>query len=79
METAQGLTASPYYQSHDIAIFNTDFINTNQIEPESIDLVVTSPPYNVEIFYGSIDDNCTYEDYLHYDKHNMNGHIRWEE
>ena len=53
-----------YCQSDQIFLYNEDFINQSEIEPESVDLTVTSPPYNVDISYGSTDDNRSYKDYL---------------
>lgn len=32
--------------------------------PESIDIIITSPPYNLNIKYGKYDDNLKYEKYL---------------
>lgn len=34
-----------------IKIIHDDFLTTNLIEEGSIDLIVTSPPYNVDINY----------------------------
>jgi site-specific DNA-methyltransferase (adenine-specific) len=39
-----------------------------QIPDNSIDLVVTSPPYNCGIDYDSYDDNKTWEEYLEWSK-----------
>lgn len=36
------------------------------IEPASIDLVVTSPPYNLGVTYGSYDDTVPRDEYLHW-------------
>jgi site-specific DNA-methyltransferase (adenine-specific) len=36
------------------------------IPHNSIDLIVTSPPYNVDIHYNSHVDNLTYGDYLEF-------------
>ena len=36
------------------------------LEPESIDVVVTSPPYNLGIAYGSYDDTVPREEYLNW-------------
>lgn len=41
-----------------------DVLKTTSIEHESIDLIVTSPPYNVDIPYGTHDDNNEYDQYL---------------
>jgi len=35
-----------------------------EIPPNSIDLIVTSPPYNIGINYGVYKDNISWEDYL---------------
>ena len=48
-------------------IFNDDAITTDFIKPESVDLIVTSPPYNLEKDYGDRhDDSLPYADYLHF-------------
>ncbi len=56
----------PYFQQGSISIYNADFLKIDCIEEGSIDLVVTSPPYNVGIKYGTHDDKMSYEDYLHF-------------
>jgi len=53
-----------YYSNDSISIYNDDILTTDCIPEESIDLIVTSPPYNVDIKYGSHDDKMTYKDYL---------------
>lgn len=45
-------------------IINEDVLTTESITPSSIDLIVTSPPYNVDIEYNSSADNNSYSDYL---------------
>ncbi len=35
-----------------------------QLEPESVDVVVTSPPYNIGIDYGVYDDKRSHSEYL---------------
>jgi len=49
-----------------IKIIHDDFLTTNLIEENSIDLIVTSPPYNVDIHYNSFDDDIPYEKYLEF-------------
>lgn len=49
-------------------IINEDALETQAIEDNSIDLIVTSPPYNVGIEYDSNEDELSYEDYLHFSK-----------
>ncbi len=55
-----------FFQINDIKIYNDDFITTDCIEENSIDLIVTSPPYNVDIKYNSYDDKIPYDLYLEF-------------
>jgi len=57
-----------YYESNGITIVNDNILNTTSITPASVDLVVTSPPYNVDIQYGSHKDDVSYVDYLQFSK-----------
>ena len=50
----------------DIRIIYDDFLTTNLIENNSVDLIVTSPPYNVDIHYGNFRDDISYEKYLEF-------------
>jgi len=56
--------AEAYFQQGSISIYNADFLKMGNIEEGTVDLVVTSPPYNVGIKYSSHDDKMSYEDYL---------------
>ncbi len=53
-----------YYHCDDVSIFNDDLLETSEIATNSIDLIVTSPPYNVDIEYKSSDDDLSYDQYL---------------
>ena len=55
-----------YFTTDNIFIYNDDFLTTNCIEEKSIDLIVTSPPYNVDISYNSYDDRIPYNVYLEF-------------
>lgn len=55
---------STHFEQENIKIINGDSTNINLIEKESIDLVCTSPPYNVGIEYGDHDDSINYSKYL---------------
>lgn len=57
-----------YYKNEKVYIYNDDIIKTNSISDGSIDLIVTSPPYNVDIKYGKYDDRMSYENYLKFTK-----------
>lgn len=59
---------SIYYSEKDLTILHDDFLHTSAIDDNSIDLIVTSPPYNVDIKYNSHDDQISYEDYLDFSK-----------
>ncbi len=45
-------------------VLQEDFLRTRRIADGSVDLVVTSPPYNVEVGYSAYEDNLPYEEYL---------------
>lgn len=53
-----------YYNYKDINIYNNDMLRIKSIENNSIDLIVTSPPYNLDIQYASYNDALSYKDYL---------------
>ena len=57
------MRATAFFESKHVLIYNDDIIETEAIEPRSIDLTVTSPPYNIDIKYGTYDDSITYEKY----------------
>ncbi len=55
-----------YFKTKDLVVINDDFLTTDLIPENSIDLIVTSPPYNVDIHYGSFRDNIPYRKYLEF-------------
>lgn len=55
-----------YFKTESLQIINGDFLTTKKISDNTIDLIVTSPPYNVDIHYNSYDDKITYEQYLEF-------------
>ena len=55
-----------YFEANNIYIYNDDFLYTDCVEESSIDLIVTSPPYNVDIRYNSYDDKIPYDAYLEF-------------
>jgi len=60
--------AKPYFQEETILIYNADILRTDCVKERTIDLIVTSPPYNVGIKYNSHDDRMFYKDYLSFTK-----------
>ena len=53
-----------YFNYDDIAIYNDDVLSIDSIPDGSIDLTVTSPPYNVDIQYLAHEDNMSYKEYM---------------
>ncbi len=47
----------------DAILINEDFLKA-KIDKATIDLIVTSPPYNLSIDYNTYDDEIAYEEYL---------------
>jgi len=60
----QNIDDKLYFKTDSIRILNDDFLETNVIEENSIDLVVTSPPYNVDVQYEKYRDDIPYDEYL---------------
>ncbi len=63
---AVGQNTQPYFLSKNIVIYNEDFLKIKKIPISSVDLIVTSPPYNVDIHYNSHNDNLSYNNYLEF-------------
>lgn len=56
---------NPYYKKDGIIIYNGDCLEIlNQIEDNSIDIILTSPPYNLGIDYDIYQDDLPIKDYL---------------
>jgi len=66
-----------FFNNGQILIINEDIFTTKKIADESIDLIVTSPPYNVDIKYNSHNDQLTYDHYLAFSKRWMKRCYRW--
>jgi site-specific DNA-methyltransferase (adenine-specific) len=57
-----------YFQLDNLFIYKTDFLTTKCVHEASVDLIVTSPPYNVDVKYNCFDDKITYDVYLKFTK-----------
>lgn len=66
-----------FFENTQVKIINDDVLRTNQIENESVDLVVTSPPYNVDIKYNAHNDKISYQDYLQFSDKWMSRCFNW--
>jgi site-specific DNA-methyltransferase (adenine-specific) len=56
----------PFFKTESICIFNEDILKLDAIKENSIDLIVTSPPYDVDIKYENYRDNIPYDKYLEF-------------
>ncbi len=45
-----------YYEINNLKIYHENILDVDFIEDNSIDLIVTSPPYNVDIKYNTHND-----------------------
>jgi site-specific DNA-methyltransferase (adenine-specific) len=57
-----------FFDHDSIKIYNVDLFTINSISNNSIDLIVTSPPYNVDVKYNSHNDTLSYDEYLLFSK-----------
>lgn len=57
-----------YFHEKGISIYNDDILATKAVPSSSIDLIITSPPYNVNIKYSSHDDEMPYSEYLKFSR-----------
>jgi len=60
------ITQKPYFEAGQICIYNDDILTIDAIQKGSIDLIVTSPPYDVDIKYENYDDSIPYDEYLEF-------------
>jgi site-specific DNA-methyltransferase (adenine-specific) len=56
----------PLFEAGSFRIYNADILKIDTIERDSVDLTVTSPPYDVDVKYQSYDDSVPYDLYLEF-------------
>jgi site-specific DNA-methyltransferase (adenine-specific) len=56
----------PFFDARFLRIYNADILGIDVIDEDSVDLVVTSPPYDVDIKYENYNDNLPYDRYLEF-------------
>jgi len=66
-----------YFKHKRTLLFHNNVLDTELFDEEFIDLIVTSPPYNVGIEYNSNDDELTYEQYLNFSEQWMQNCYNW--
>ncbi|MGO9311033.1 MAG: DNA-methyltransferase [Spirochaetia bacterium] len=69
--------ARAFFETKDLRIIKGSVLTTQAMEPGSVDLVVTSPPYNVDIDYGSHDDAQSYASYLEFSRRWLGRCFEW--
>ncbi len=57
-----------YFKTDHVSIYHDDILRIKNIKNSSIDLIITSPPYNVDMKYNSHDDKMDYAAYLTFTK-----------
>ena len=60
------LKGDVFLDNKKVRIIKNNIFFTKSIFNESIDLIITSPPYNLDIKYNSHDDKISYEKYLEF-------------
>ena len=66
-----------FFANEHFKIINRNVLTTRAVKKDSVDLIVTSPPYNVDIDYNSNDDALSYEDYLMFSEKWFKRCFRW--
>ena len=66
-----------YFRHKSTILFQGSALNKNTFDKEFIDLIVTSPPYNVGIGYNSNDDTLNYQQYLEFSEKWMTNCFNW--
>ena len=62
----QSATREPFFRDADdlVTIYRADTTDLGFLKPDSVHLIVTSPPYNLGKDYGTARDDATYHQYL---------------
>ena len=63
-EKSHQTKSSLYFKNDSLSVYNDDILSIKSIKENSIDLIITSPPYNVDIKYNSHCDKMDYGTYL---------------
>lgn len=66
-----------FFQNEQFTLIHGDALTTPHVADSSVDLIVTSPPYNVDIQYNSHKDDITYAEYLEFSKKWMTRCFGW--
>jgi len=67
----------PFFKDDRATIFKANMLSTRAVSDQSVDLIVTSPPYNVDIKYGRHDDALAYPRYLAFSRRWLGRCFQW--
>jgi site-specific DNA-methyltransferase (adenine-specific) len=70
-------TQKVFYDNKNTLLIRADVLDGELFDREFIDLIVTSPPYNVDIQYNSHKDNLTYQEYLEFSERWIRNCYNW--
>jgi site-specific DNA-methyltransferase (adenine-specific) len=56
----------PYFSTDFVRIYHDNILTTKAVEIGSVNLIVTSPPYDIDVKYQNYDDNIPYSEYLEF-------------
>lgn len=76
-ETYHFTNKQEYFRNENIVLYLGDVLNQDLFKKQFIDLIVTSPPYNVGIDYNSNNDELSYQQYLEFSKKWMSNCYKW--
>lgn len=66
-----------FIKEKNIYLIQGDVLDSNLFSKEFSDLIITSPPYNVDIKYNSHKDDITYDEYLEFSEKWMYNCYNW--
>ena len=66
-----------YFKHNNTLLFHASVLDETLFNREFIDLIITSPPYNVGIEYNSNDDELSYQNYLDFSYKWMKNCFGW--
>jgi site-specific DNA-methyltransferase (adenine-specific) len=66
-----------FFETRNARIIHNDLFKTESVPLDSIDLIVTSPPYNIDIPYATHDDKLQYKEYLEFSRRWLKSCYGW--
>ncbi len=66
-----------FSDDHENWLINGNTLDISLLDPGSIDLIVTSPPYNVGMEYDGNDDSITYDAYVQFSRNWLENCYHW--